>query len=268
MTHDKIEAGGRTRTFVRTGQDSSDLVLVFHGSKQNGAKHRDFTGGSYDRLPATVLYPDGYRGNWNDARRDAFYPARREQVDDVAFVRALVDRYSPQRVLAAGYSNGGQMVMRLLHEAPGLLSGAVVIGATMLAPADFLFPDAELAPTPVVLVHGTHDPIVPYAGGGMSRWKQRFFRVRGQAWSMPRTAAYFAGHNGITTGPVTTALPASEAKTSVERTEYRQDGRPPVTLWTVHGGGHTVPGPATAPRVLGRTNHDVSAADLLGGLIG
>jgi polyhydroxybutyrate depolymerase len=49
----------------------------------------------------------------------------------------------------------------------------------------------------------------------------------------------------------------------VERTAYRQDGRAPVTLYTVVGGGHTVPGPARVPFVLGRTSHDLDAADLV-----
>jgi polyhydroxybutyrate depolymerase len=36
-----------------------------------------------------------------------------------------------------------------------------------------------------------------------------------------------------------------------------------VTLYTVHGGGHTIPGPRKAPAVLGRTNQDVNTADLV-----
>lgn len=34
---------------------------------------------------------------------------------------------------------------------------------------------------------------------------------------------------------------------------------PPVTLYTVHGGGNTVPGPHPAPRIIGRTTADIAA---------
>ncbi|MEV8603192.1 hypothetical protein AB0465_25350 [Streptomyces griseoviridis] len=51
--------------------------------------------------------------------------------------------------------------------------------------------------------------------------------------------------------------------TWVERTDHRQRARLPVTLYTVHEGGHTVPGPARAPFVLGGTSQDVSTVHLV-----
>jgi polyhydroxybutyrate depolymerase len=140
MTRDEIEVDGRRRTFAVVGEPDGaagrDLVLVFHGSRQDGEKHRAFTGQVFDALAAdgaaVVAYLDGYRGNWNDARRESRFPARLEDVDDVGFARAVIARLAQthaidrDRVLAVGYSNGGQMVMRLLHEAPELLAGGVV----------------------------------------------------------------------------------------------------------------------------------------------
>ncbi|MET0495846.1 MAG: hypothetical protein ABW000_22185 [Actinoplanes sp.] len=256
---EEIEAGGRNRTFELVGgPGAQDLLLVFHGSKQTGAKHRAFTGRAYDALTeggtAAIAYLDGYRGNWNDARRGSSFPARVDGVDDVGFARAVIGRLAPERVFAIGYSNGGQMVLRLMHEVPGLLTGAAVIAATMPAPDNFLFPDAAPAPMPVLLVHGTKDPIVSYDGGEMSWWARRMFKVGGRSLSMPETAAYFAARNGIT------APPALSTTNEVEITEYAQPGHPPVALYTVHGGGHTIPGPHSAPFVLGRTNHDVNTA--------
>lgn len=123
-----ILVGGRTRTFTTIGPaDSTDLVLIFHGSTQNGEKHREFTGRTFDRLAeqdAQVAYLDGYKGNWNDARRQSFFPARKAEIDDVGFARAVVGELGAKRVFAVGYSNGGQMVMRLIHEAPDLIDGA------------------------------------------------------------------------------------------------------------------------------------------------
>jgi polyhydroxybutyrate depolymerase len=266
-----VEAAGRQRTFTVVGEREERpgraLLLVFHGSKQDGAAHRRFTGRMYDELAAdgqaVVVYLDGYRGNWNDAREQSYFPARVEGVDDVAFVRAVVDRLVAEwgvdrtRVFAAGYSNGGQMVLRLLHEVPDLLVGAAVVSATMPGRESFRADIAQptVVPVPVVLAHGTKDRIVPYAGGTMSGFMRRLFKVGGTTLSAPETAAYFAQRNGISTPP------SQRSSGDVERLEYIEPGRAPVTLLTVRNGGHTVPGPKRAPFLLGRTARGVSMAD-------
>jgi polyhydroxybutyrate depolymerase len=162
------------------------------------------------------------------------------------------------------------MVIRLVHQVPGLLAGAAVIAATQPAPESFLLPDAPPGPLPVVLIHGTADPLVAYEGGPMSWWVRRLFRVGGVSLSAPQTAAYFAARNAITRPPAVTDLPHRQesGKTSVTRTDYQQDGKPPVTLYTVHAGGHTIPGSRKAPFVLGRTNHDLNAAEAIGQFFG
>ncbi|GHH30773.1 alpha/beta hydrolase family esterase [Lentzea cavernae] len=281
VTRESVDVAGTTRTFTTVGAAAAPrpLLLVFHGSRQTGDVHRAFTGGMFDALAesgdAVVAYLDGHRGNWNDARRGSYFPARRDGIDDVAFARAVVDtlagqnRIDPGRVFAAGYSNGGQMVIRLVHEAPGLLAGAAVIAATMPAPDNFLAADPDPTPLPVVLIHGTKDPIVSYEGGGFSWWKRKLFKVGGDSWSAPRTAEYFAERNGITADPVISRLAGVAGDpTEVERAEYGVDGRPPVVLYTVHRGGHTVPGPGNAPRVVGRTSHRINTAEVLGDFFG
>ncbi|GLY79296.1 alpha/beta hydrolase family esterase [Actinoallomurus iriomotensis] len=281
-TRDSVDVAGTRRTFttVRPAGDGVGraLVLVFHGSRQSGDKHRAFTGQAFDRFAAgsaVVAYLDGYRGNWNDARKESWFPARRDGVDDLAFTRAVITklagehRIDRRRVFAIGYSNGGQLVMRLAHEAPGLLAGAAVLAATMPAPENFLAADTPPAPLPVMLVHGTKDPIVAYEGGTMSWWQRRLFKVGGGSWSAPRTARYFAERNGITAAPVVTRDPApAGAVTEVERSDYREEGKPPVVLYTIHRGGHTVPGPAKNPAVLGRTSREADAAELIGTFFG
>jgi polyhydroxybutyrate depolymerase len=281
-----VTAAGRTRSFTVIGEpdgpEDRALVLVFHGSKQNGEMHRRFTGGALDRLAtdgrAVVVYLDGYRGNWNDARAESSFPARLEQVDDVAFARAVVDsvrlthRIDPRQVVGVGYSNGGQLVFRLIHEAPDLLTGAVVVAATMPDRAGFLGPFSETSehPIPVTLVAGTADPIVPYEGGRMAWWARAMFKVGGVALSASATASYFARRNGISAAPTVALKPASPAtrrRPRMEETTYREPGRPPVTLYTVHGGGHTIPGMKPAPAVLGPTGVDRRIEDILVGVL-
>jgi polyhydroxybutyrate depolymerase len=223
-----------------------------------------------------VAYLDGYKSQWNDARAANGFPARTENVDDVAFAEAMISKLrashqiDSSKVYAAGFSNGGSMVIRLIHQVPGLLAGAAIISATQPAPDNFLLPDAPPGPLPVVLIHGTRDPLVAYEGGAMSWWARRVFRVGGVSLSAPQTAAYFAARNAITQSPAATDLPhrRESGKTSVTRADYRQDGKLPVTLYTVHAGGHTIPGPRKAPFVLGRTTQDLNAAEAVGQFFG
>lgn len=275
-----VVAGGRSRTVTVVGHQTAPepraLVVVFHGSRQTGDIHRAFTGEVIDGLAsageAVVAYPDGYRGNWNDARRESYFPARRDDVDDVAFFREVVTRLrathgiDPSRVLAIGFSNGGQFVLRLLHETPDELAAAVVVAATMPVPASFL--EGESADRgnrpPVAIIAGTRDPIIPFDGGRMPWWVRRVFLIGGSTLSAGGTARYFARRNGIGASPAATAVrPGPDARgTRVERVGYREPGRSPVTLFVVHGGGHTVPGPKAGPAIVGRTTGDISILDI------
>lgn len=280
-----IDVNGMVRTFSVVGDDAGgghprDLLLVFHGSRQTGEVHRRFTGGMYDALTtggrAVVAYLDGFKGNWNDARKESRFPARLAGIDDVAFTRRVIDRLvathnvDPARVFAAGFSNGGQMVIRLVHEVPELLAGAAIFSATVPTPENFIAASAPIRPMPILLSHGTADPIIPFEGGRMPGWAQRVFKVGGAALSAPETAAYFADRNGISAPPATHRIsaPAASPKLWVSRTDFEQAGLPPVRLVTVHGGGHTIPGPKKAPRLIGRTATDVTAADELAEFLG
>jgi polyhydroxybutyrate depolymerase len=277
-----VSISGRPRTFTvigdAAGPDNRALVLVFHGSRQDGETHRRFTGAALDPLAtdgrAVVVYLDGYRGNWNDARAASSFPARQEQVDDVAFARTVVEsvrtshRVDPHAVVGVGYSNGGQMVFRLLHEAPELLAGAVVVAATMPDRSGFLGPFSETAERsiPVALVAGTSDKIVPFDGGRMAWWARALFQVGGVTLSAAATAEYFAHRNGIAVAPAISMLPTRpdvRSGTRMEKTAYRGAGRAPVTLYSVIGGGHTVPGATPAPRMVGRTGADRSIEEIV-----
>ena len=272
--------GGRERTFTVVSATAAQrpkaaLVLVLHGSNQTGAKVRVASGATFDALvndhDAVVVYPDAYKGLWNDARSSMKSPARREQVDDVDFLVAVVDEVrrvnGPLPVYVVGYSNGGQMAIRLVHERPNWLAGAVLIGANQPT-ADIFAPDHDdNQALPITLIHGTRDPIVPYAGGMASLFG---FRPRGTGLSAPDTAAYYAARNHIHTEPSHEDLAhhPKSGKTSVTVHRWRQADHPSVTLYTVAGGGHTIPNPRRrALPLLGRTTHHLDASPAVGQLI-
>jgi polyhydroxybutyrate depolymerase len=89
----------------------------------------------------------------------------RTEVDDVAFVRALVDdvraRRALGRVYVVGHSNGGFMALRLACDAGDAIDGVVSVAGSTWQDAGRC-PDGRVIP--VLLVHGTADPTIRYAG--------------------------------------------------------------------------------------------------------
>lgn len=265
-----ITIDGRARTYIavipKDLPAGAPLLFMFHGSLQNGQRIREATDYGFDKHADEnnfiVIYPDGYKGNWNDCRTAADYPARAENIDDNGMVQALIDRFrqshqiDTSRVFAVGYSNGGQMVYRIAAEMAREFAGVAAIAATQPT-ADNFSCLASGDPIPMLIVNGTGDPIVPYNGGVISLFG---FQPRGTALSARDTARYFAQINGITAEPTERTLPHTPAsgRTSVTVSSYTQKGRKPVTLYTVVGGGHVVPGPNTAfPRLVGPINRNL-----------
>ena len=72
-----VHVGGRDRSYLiyvpANLPPQAALVIVLHGSGMDGARMRLCTGYEFDRLADqhgfVVIYPDGYRRNWNDCRR-------------------------------------------------------------------------------------------------------------------------------------------------------------------------------------------------------
>src|SRR5579864_2776816 len=132
LTPGTIEVGGRTRTYltyVPLGlTKGAPVVVVMHGSGQNGEQMRKWTGYGFERLADergfAVVYPDGYEGYWNACNIVGDYSANKLNIDDVGFLTGMVEKLiteigvDPARVFAAGISRGGHMAFRLALEAP------------------------------------------------------------------------------------------------------------------------------------------------------
>ncbi|MBA3944513.1 MAG: polyhydroxybutyrate depolymerase [Herpetosiphonaceae bacterium] len=272
VVKDRITIDGRERTYTaiipRALPAGAPLLFVFHGSLQDADGMRVATGYGFDTLAEQerfiVIYPNGYKGNWHDCRTAADYPARTENIDDNGLVLGLIARFHDAygidraRVFAAGYSNGGQLVFRFAAEMPERFAGLAAIAATQPTPDNFEC-DASGRPVPMLLMSGTRDPIAPYNGGVISLFG---FKPRGTALSALETARHFAQINSITAPPTTSALDHRETSgdTRVTLTTYAEDNKDPVIVYTIMNGGHVVPNPIySAPRLVGRTTHDVDA---------
>ena len=242
-----LESGGRPRKALRYTPASlppdAPLLLVLHGTGQDGAAVRAATGFEFDRLADlagfSVLYPDGIGRQWNDCRPKAAADAA---IDDVGFLERLIAREGRPgvKVFAFGYSNGGQMVLRLISDRPELLAGGALSGANL--PTDAYFTCTLPARLPPMLVsNGTADPIVPFAGGHVS-----IFGVidRGDALSADATAQVLVDHG--TTDAMEERRPAPGV---LQRTWGSR-----VEQLVFEGAGHTIPQPRfQAPPMLGPT---------------
>ena len=244
---------------------SPPLLIVFHGSMGSPAGIRAETGYGFDLLAdrdgLVVAYPQGFEGNWNDCRKTADYPARRLGIDDIGFFEALVARLEsdlgidPERVFAAGLSNGGHFVFRLALERPERIAGGAAFAAN-LPTRDNNACTAHGPPPPMAIVNGTSDPINPYEGGLVTLFG---FGNRGTVLSALESATYFAG-GGAAPRPARDRIEPKAAgdPTWVERSVWRTPGRSETMLLSVHGGGHVVPQPRYRPRrLLGRSSSTV-----------
>lgn len=267
---------GRDRTFqVVAPADISPgapVLLYFHGSRQSANVSRKFTAHTFDdlaeRTGALIVYPEGIERHFNDSRKGLAESARTLDIDDVGFTRKLITflaaKYSidTARVFAVGYSNGGQMVIRLLHDAPELLAGAATLAAPV--PVDDNILDSSRAAAvrsrKVLVMHGTGDPIVPYQGGPAGTPATG---IRGYVRSAPESARYFARRSGFT-GEPTREVPAA----GIAVDTWAAPGRETVQLWTLAGVGHVVPAPKSLPATLGATTEKLIAADVVAKFFG
>jgi polyhydroxybutyrate depolymerase len=108
------------------------------------------------------------------------------------------------------------------------------------------------------MVNGTADPLMPFMGGGVG-----FAGRRGQVLGALQTAELFAQAQGCA-AKTTRPLPDRDRTdgTNVIVSSWSAcAGGTELHLFAIQGGGHQVAGAHTfLPMLLGRGNHDISAA--------
>lgn len=250
-----IRHGGLVRTWqlvdpAPDGAGLRPLVLVLHGGGGIGDQMRTLTERQFELLAARegflVAYPDAWERNWNDGRENREIAAQRAGVDDVGFLAAVIDqcvrerRADPRRVYATGISNGAMMAHRL-----GIALAATVAAIAPVAGAlPFNLKDeTPAAPVAVLLINGTDDLMVPWAGGAVRG--RLFGGDRGKILGANATAEWWALRNGCRPTPTLTTLPDSVPGdgTRVLVNAYPGGRRgTEVRLYRIEGGGHTWPG--------------------------
>lgn len=267
LQHERIELGGLQRDYAfyapKNLPANAPLVFVLHGSLQTIDDIRTFSAYAFERLADhhgfIVVYPQGFEKNWNDCRRTADYPARAQNIDDKGLITALIQRFArqhgtdPQRAFLTGYSNGGQLGLRIALENPALLAGVAAFAANLPTDDNLACTPSGQA-VPVLLMNGTRDPINPYNGGVVTLFG---FGNRGTVRSAYESALYFANLAGYPRDAVRSSTAWNDPNDPAQRVsldQWQADGRAEIALYGVIGGGHLLPqGDFRAPRLLGPT---------------
>lgn len=273
---------GRTRTWLlyvpETLAEPAPLLFALPGSGQTGEHLRLVTNRRFEELAdrdgfllayAEAWIEGGYSGpEWNECRKNTALPAHELDVDDVGFIMTLLARLEseyaidPDRIYATGLSDGGQMSYRLATEHPERFAAIGVIVAQQVTPENSNCPNPQ-GPISVLVMNGSADPLIPYGGGEAS-----FFGwlSAGQVQSMQGTAAYWRRVNGIGADAEGTReeLPDRDPDdgSTVVRESWRAASGHEVVVYSIMGGGHSVPGGYGLPElIVGPTNRDIVAAD-------
>ncbi|WP_346293012.1 PHB depolymerase family esterase [Sphaerothrix gracilis] len=268
-----VQVGGLERTYQAYVPadlpEQPALLLAFHGSRADSDTMRVYTGYEFERLADQhgfiVVYPDGYEQHWNDCRKSGPYAANTLNVDDLGFVRALIRRFATEygadtsSVFAVGFSNGGHMAYRLALEMPRSVHAVAAIGAN-LPTLDNLDCTPSGEPVSVLIMNGTNDPLNPFTGGEVNLYG---FLKRGTVRSAQSSAEYFVQLAGTDLASSTrTQIRGDDADEVMDQTTWTSPNGPTVSLYAVHGGGHTIAQPYFRfPRLLGTTPTTLNAPD-------
>ncbi|MEL6676375.1 MAG: T9SS type A sorting domain-containing protein [Bacteroidota bacterium] len=240
---DSIVHDGMFRSFLLyvpasyTGQDSVPLLLNYHGYGSNSIEqmlYGDFRPLA-DSFGFILVQPQGMPLNgvfhWNVGGWTVG-----STIDDIGFTSDLIDtlaaRYTidTDRVYSTGMSNGGFMSYQLACQLGDKIAAIASVTGSMTPE---IFNDCTPAhPTPILQIHGTVDPVIPYNGNFFSK-------------SMDEILTYWKDFNQCNDTATTVSLPnlSQIDGSTVERITY--DGGLDGTVvehLKITGGAHTWPG--------------------------
>ena len=213
-----LEHGGRMRTWIAylpaKPATHPALVIALHGSMGTAEQARATYGYDFDLLADQhgfiAVYPQGYEGHWNDCRVRGPFTAKRENIDDVGFLHALVDRLVKDhnadraRVYVTGISNGGEMALRLALQTPDFARAYAAVVASVPAPENMAVTPKN-QPVSMLIMNGTGDPFNPWRGGDVVLYG--VWGNRGPVLSAQASIDYFRKLAGLEGAPHVTQFP-------------------------------------------------------------
>lgn len=275
LTQRELRVGGSERIYFihapPTEARNLPVVIALHGGNGTAPRRARQMGFNDigDREGFIAVYPQGVNYGWNDGRASPDMLRRLENTDDVAFFRALISelralpQVDPRRIYLVGGSNGGMMIHRLACEMTDLIAGAVVMVASLPEPLQGSCKPNQAVP--ILMMNGTADPLVPYAGGPVGGRQID----QGRVLPAEETLRFWVRANGCLGDPELRTLPDRDPEDGMI-TEGRtwkscRDGVE-VGFLRMNGAGHGLPGrsrnkAALAEELGGRSTNDFDSSE-------
>lgn len=255
IQHEGIERDYRLYVpSIYDGSMAVPLVFNLHGYTSN-ATEQEFYGDFRpiaDTANFLVVHPNGTTDGSGTTFWNAF-GSPTETVDDLGFLSALIDSLNADynidlnRVYTTGMSNGGFMSYKLSCDLSHRIAAMASVTGSMISTQ--IASCSPSHPVPVMEIHGTADPTVPY-NGNPSLLMQPIVDV----------VSFWVNFNNCNSTAVETAVPNTNLMDGCTADHFLYtggDNGATVEHYRVNGGAHTWPG---AGITIGVTNQDFSAS--------
>jgi polyhydroxybutyrate depolymerase len=252
-------------------------VVMLHGRPGNAAGIAQITqlNAVAARRGFIAIYPEGIDNEWNAqfdlAGRSVSLTGQRSILpqDDVRFLETLMQdlrvdlNIDPRRMYLAGFSNGGFMSQRMACSAGDTFAAFAEVGSALYI--ELVQHCQRSPPTPLLLMHGTGDPSIPYGGVELAN-PQGGDPIR-ITLTVQETVATFIRRNRCSfSGSSTTFAERGHSPGTHVIRFVPRDCAPgaDIVYYLINGGGHTWPGVAGMdPEAFGPTNMDINAGEVI-----
>ncbi|PWL38866.1 hypothetical protein DKG77_11550 [Flagellimonas aquimarina] len=254
---DSIEINGVPRNYEyhvpQHPTRNSRLVVVLHGDGMTTKSIQTTTGFEFNELADStgatiVVYPQGYKNYWNDCRKNAPFKTKSKRIDDLAFIKSIVQRMERRyhidrnNVFVIGYFNGGNMCYKLAKSIPAFFKGFAVIGANLpIKPNDDCAPVNEAVS--IMIINNVSDTTNPYIGGEIASLNGF---TRGKTLSTNETLNYWLSLLGNTDKNPLSSLSSTivKANSTFFRDDYwSNEKNKRVSILKIVRGGYPFPNP-------------------------
>lgn len=271
-----ITVDGRHREYIihlpTNYQNTTKLPVLFGlhgggGTDENTIKFYNLNGLA-DKNGFIVVYPQAVSKSWTIPGFSARTKGADTTVDDVHFISVLLDtiiqyyKGDSTNVFTTGISRGGEFSLYLAYKLSARIKAIAPVCASM--PKTVLDYYTYSHPTPVLLINGTHDPLIPYEGG-YGKYLEN--NQPGAGFDMASTddlVKLITSLNKCGAAPVITDMPDKDVYDGCTATKFTYScGTMNVILIKVQNGGHTwAGGKQYLPKfMIGNVCRDFNAED-------
>lgn len=238
------------------------LVFNFHGYTSNNTQQELY--GDFRPVADTanfiVVHPLGLPVIGTSLGWNNFVSNLNSKPDDIGFFHKMIDTLSTiysidkNRIYSTGMSNGGFMSYDLACFASEKIAAIASVTGSMIQ--SHLSACQAKHPTPILEIHGTTDPVIPYDGKG--------FLV--QSVHIDSLISFWVKFNQCSPTPTIAQVPNTNTADNCTAEHYiYANGKKGVNVefYKIINGGHTWPSaPINLPNN-GNTNRDINASTVI-----